>query len=40
MIVPVVIVAHEKRKAMASRLCTATLAEAIVWDNHNQGVGE
>lgn len=37
MIVPVVIIAHEKRKEMAQRLSTKVGAEAICWDNHNQG---
>ena len=37
MIVPVVIVAHEKRKIMATRLQAATGAEAIIWDNYSQG---
>ena len=37
MIVPVVIVAHEKRREMATRLQRTIGAEAIVWDNHNQG---
>ena len=37
MIVPVAIIAHDKRKQMATRLCNTVGAEAIVWDNHNQG---
>ena len=37
MIVPVVIIAHEKRKEMAQRLSTKVGAEANCWDNHNQG---
>ena len=37
MIVPVAIIAHDKRQQMATRLCNTVGAEAIVWDNHNQG---
>lgn len=37
MIVPITIVAHPKREQLALRLCSKVNAEAICWDNHNQG---